>query len=177
MAFKRMNFFFSPADEQAFSSRLSDAYPDIRFRDGDRWRVGANPFRASIDQCESLAAYLWEPGLFPTVPTRETGEWVEGAKTRQVIQFTRSAEVNNALRIGQMAASYDPGSSPEKQFVQRVFRILKSFGARKIQAIEVSSGRALGPPTGAIVVGPSCAALVESGAVLSAPVGVRWELA
>ncbi|GAB3097670.1 hypothetical protein GCM10027159_18160 [Lysobacter terrae] len=90
MTFKRLNFYMSPADEREFSSRLASSFPDIRFRDGDRWRAGENPLRESIDQCASGTAYIWNPELFPSVPTIESEGWVEGAKTRYVIQLMRS---------------------------------------------------------------------------------------
>jgi hypothetical protein len=171
MTFKRITYYLAPSDEREFSVRLKEAFPHLRFRDGQKWHQSEDPHRDYIDDCTSGIAYIWNPDLFPAPPVSEAGGWCEGSSTYHVIQFLRSIPVRGQLRLGQMGASFDASSKPQKRYTEEVFRMLKRLQTHNLETLDVASNNSLGVGS-SIVVGSGCAALVAQGSVLASPLGV-----
>jgi hypothetical protein len=175
--FKRKNYYFAPADCAEFSARLSDAFPGIRFRDGQRWNAGVPvPYRKSIEACNAMTIFIWNPQLFAEVPATELDGMMEGASTRYVIQLSRCRITGTAIDWAQASASFDPTAEAEKRYTAKVFRILEKMNAAAIRAVDTASGVVTNPKVSGFVVGSFAAELVRAGVSLAAPAGVRFEL-
>ena len=175
--FKRKNYYFAPADCAEFSARLSDAFPGILFRDGQRWDLGAPvPYKKSIELCDATTIYIWNPDLFAEVPARELNGMVQGASTRYVIQFSQCRITDSAIDWAQASASFDPRAASEKRYTTKVFRMLEKMNAAAIRAVDSASGVVINPKVSGFVVGAAAAELVRAGLSLAAPAGTRLEL-
>jgi len=178
MAVKRQSYFFSHDDEVEFSKKLLKAFPQLLFRDGDRWSVGGEPlYKETIQDCKSSGIYLWNPSLFPAVPSKQIDGKMFGAITRYVIQYDRCPIKDKTIDWRQMTASFDSASPAEKQFTDKVFRIMKSMNSTKLRAICAVSALPITEKVSSFVVGAGAAVLVKNGLNLSSAIGVRLEIA
>lgn len=177
MAFKRQSYFFSPQDDAEFSRLLRAAYPQLRFRDGQSWNAQDEvPYRDGIESCDSGLAYIWNPAIFPEVPCKLINGQMQGASTGYVIQFGRCRIKDGRIGWGQMAASFDAASSVEKQYMEKVFRILKKLNANSIRVVDASSGDLINPKATGFVLGRGAATLVRDGYALAHAIGTRLEI-
>jgi hypothetical protein len=177
VTFKRRSYFFAPADCAEFSTLLTDAFPGIRFRDGQRWDPGAPaPYKDSIESCHANTVYIWNPEVFAEVPAAVRDGMMQGASTRWVIQFSRCRITDSSIDWSQASASFDPQSEIETRYTRKVFRLLEKMNAAALRAVDTTSGAVINPRVSSFVVGAAAAELVRGGVSLAAPAGTRFEL-
>jgi hypothetical protein len=130
--FKRALYFFAKEDEKEVSEALLQAFPGLKFVDGQRWPSADPPLAAGIHQCKSGLAYLWPSDLVPDLPffklpaaQRYANIRFQGPAAGPVIQFCRCLKKKGVLELGQANATIEDPSSPLGKWHAKVIALLK----------------------------------------------------
>jgi hypothetical protein len=154
---KRLQVFFSPADEAALSRELVAAFPHLAFVDDNIWESPDPPVRVSISQCRANFVFLWNRAVVPVLPSRSRADGrVDGPTVGPVVQFVRSRVTGDLLLSGSLAAS---SSDPEMLgFVADLWRVLGRWGVKKVRSIDPRSGATILPSVPGYLLGPDAEA-------------------
>ncbi len=148
-------------DEAAFTRVLIEAFPGIKFIDGQPWRNSAVPWRDSINSCEDLLVYgiLPEPGWQPIVRKGPHGMY-SVSRPRRNFQFNRSIwdwtlpEGANwawdppILTVGRILSTYYRDDAEDKFFVNKLFRLLRKVTVNAFRVEFPHLGAVYGEATG-----------------------------
>jgi hypothetical protein len=170
--------FFDRRDEDAFSDRLRTEIPDIAFVDDNRWPASTPVTCFPASSCKSRFVYLWNrahPKVLPYIK-RPSGDF-EGPASGVVIQWMRSSHEPSVLFSGQLSVAYDSKDAAMRDFVNRVWQILKRMNAAKLQSVsDESRPAATRKPVSDYIVGDGARAYAASGGTLkhaTAPVAYK----
>jgi hypothetical protein len=130
--FKRALYFFTKDDEKEVSEALLQAFPGLKFVDGQHWVTADPPLAAGIHRCKSGLAYLWPSDLVAELPflelpaARRYGNIrFQGPSAGPVIQFCRCLKKQGFIELGQASASIKDAASPLGKWHARVIAFLK----------------------------------------------------
>jgi hypothetical protein len=130
--FKRALYFFTEVDEEEVSETLLQAFPCLKFVDGQRWRTADPPVVSGIHKCMSGHAYLWPSDLVPELPfmelptARRYGEIrFQGPVAGPVIQFSRCRKSDGLLEFGQADGVMKNMECPVGKSHAKVIALLK----------------------------------------------------
>lgn len=153
---RRLTYFFTRSDEQDVSRALRESFPALKFIDGQRWRTAAPPTAEGIDLCKSSLVYLWPSDAVPELPSlqRSPSEY-QGPSSGPVMQFTRCAERDGSLELGQLSAFIEAADSPVGKAHGRVIGFLKKRYACPLDCYRSRTGGLLEANVRGHLVGPS----------------------
>ncbi len=124
---KQLQVFMTEHDESEFSELLKRNISGIMFIDDQVW-ANTPVVREDIVSCQTGRVYLYNRQIedLPTI-RRKDGQ-IQGPISGCVIQFLRCIIKNGQLRSGTIGVGYNKDDLSMKDFVTRVWRILKSMG-------------------------------------------------
>jgi len=133
---KHSELLLLPEDELELAGAIQALFPAVRFVDNRRWEaVDSPPSHSSILECSRTAA-IWNPDIFPKLPTsvRENGV-IDGPQAGPVVQWLRSfIDHNGNLQAGRWAASNDAETEGEMvAFAQSIWKLLMKQTTNKLR--------------------------------------------
>jgi hypothetical protein len=114
-------------DETSFSEALVASIPNLRFLDGQRWKIQPRVV-PSIQECSTNLCYLYD-GALEDLPTlaRADGQ-LQGPTSGCVIQICRPISQGDVLRSGSISTGYFTSDERMVRLVKATWKVLKAIG-------------------------------------------------
>jgi len=159
---KRLSFFFDRRDEEELSTALTEAFPALKFIDGESWPEAQPPITKGIHRCESTVVYLWPsdavselPVVPLPLPRQLEGKRFQGPSSGPVIQFARCKEKDGQLELGQLCAYIDDAKTLLADCHKKVLAFVKKRYSCAVDCLSMRTGELLNENVRGYLVGLS----------------------
>jgi hypothetical protein len=164
---KYFPLFLSKTDEGLFETKLREAIPDLVFVDGSLWKNEHPPERPSLSGCRKRTVFLWSRAVCRKLPCKKYDNGItRGPTSGVVIQWIRSSERAKLLTSGDMSVGFQKDNLPMKQFVDAVWKVLRSLNCATLCGFDPKVKKKLARNIKNYIVGPGARQLSLEGAQL-----------
>jgi hypothetical protein len=159
--------FLSKTDEALFETKLKEAIPDLVFVDGSQWQNEQPPEKPSLSGCRKRTVFLWSRVVCRRLPCKKYDNGItRGPTSGVVIQWIRGSQRAKLLSSGDMSVGFQKDNLPMKQFVEAVWKVLRSLNCATLCGFDPKAKKKLDRNIKNYIVGPGARQLSLKGGQL-----------